>query len=111
MRGRISIRLSCLLEIDYIKETLMGRTLPSTTHIFYEELKSLGSFRRGLSRNDQLVLDELFSFARQHLAPAAYAAYMLPIEIFLLAMLLEKRKEVMRLRELVSVALGDRQCG
>ena len=85
----------------------MGRTLPSITHVFYQEQKSLSGFRRALSRSDQLVLDELFTFAGLHLAPAAYAAHTLPIQIFLLAMLLEEHKEVIRLRGLVSNILVD----
>jgi hypothetical protein len=85
----------------------MGRTLPSITHVFFKEQKSLSSFRRALSRSDQLVLDELFTYAHKHLAPAAYAAHTLPMEIFLLAMLLEEHKEVMRLRRVVGELVDD----
>lgn len=85
----------------------MGRTLPSITHVFYREQKALSEFRRALSRSDQLVLEELFTFAGLHLAPAAYAAHTLPIQIFLLAMLLEEHKEVMRLRNQVGDMFGD----
>jgi len=79
----------------------MGRTLPSVTQDFLVEEQSFSRFRRALRRSDQLVLDELFASARQHLAAAAYAAHALPMEVFLLAMLLEERKEVRRLRTLV----------
>jgi len=51
-----------------------------------------------MRRSDQLALDELFVAARQHLAAAAYAANALPMETFLLSMLLEEHKEVIRLR-------------
>ena len=37
--------------------------------------------------------------ARQHMAAAAYAANLLPMETFLLAMLLEEHKEIIRLRD------------
>jgi len=40
----------------------------------------------------------LFASAKQHLSAAAYAAHALPMETFLLAMLLEEHKEVLRLR-------------
>jgi hypothetical protein len=76
----------------------MGRTLPSITQVFYQEQASFSKFRGGLKRSDQLALDELFASARLHLAAAAYAAHPLPFEIFLLAMLLEEHKEVMRQR-------------
>jgi len=85
----------------------MGRTLPSITQSFQEEQAAFGRFRRGLRRADQLALDELFVAARQHLAAAAYAAHPLPMETFLLAMLLEEHKEVTRLRTLVE-RLEDR---
>jgi non-homologous end joining protein Ku len=76
----------------------MGRTLPSATQSFLIEEESFSRFRRALRRSDQLALDELFIAARQHLAAAAYAANALPMEVFLLAMLLEEHKEVRRLR-------------
>ena len=76
----------------------MGRTLPSITQSLNEEQAAFGCFRRALRRSDQMALDELFTAARQHLAAAAYAANLLPMETFLLAMLLEEHKEVARLR-------------
>ncbi len=85
----------------------MGRTLPSTTQSLSEEQAAFSRFRRALRRSDQLALDELFVAARQHLAAAAYAANLLPMETFLLAMLLEEHKEVIRLRGQVE-ALRDR---
>lgn len=79
----------------------MGRTLPSITMEFMQEQESFSRFRRALRRSDQLALDDLFAAARNHLAAAAYAANALPMETFLLSMLLEEHKEVMRLRTLV----------
>jgi len=83
----------------------MGRTLPSITQVFLEEQGSFARFRRALRRSDQVALDDLFAAARQHLAAAAYAAHALPFETFLLSMLLEEHKEVMRLRHLVEELL------
>jgi hypothetical protein len=76
----------------------MGRTLASITQAFLEEETSFSKFRRALRRSDQLVLDDLFASARQHLAAAAYASHALPFETILLCMLLEEHKEVIRLR-------------
>jgi len=75
----------------------MGRTLPTTTQSWHEEQEAFSRFRRALRRSDQLALDELFVSARQHLAAAAYAANVLPMETFLLAMLLEEHKMILRL--------------
>jgi hypothetical protein len=76
----------------------MGRTLPSITQALLIEQESFGRFRRALRRGDQLALDDLFAAARQHLAAAQFAAHALPFEVFLLSMLLEEHKEVLRLR-------------
>ncbi len=81
----------------------MGRTLPSITMQFMEEKEVFNRYRRALRRSDQLVLDELFNAAQVHLAEAAYAANALPMEVFLISMLLEERKEVKRLREEVEL--------
>jgi hypothetical protein len=77
----------------------MGRTLPTATQVFLQEQEAFARFRRALRRSDQLALDDLFAAAQQHLAAAAYAAHALPFEVFLLAMVLEEHKEVMRLRQ------------
>jgi hypothetical protein len=79
----------------------MGRTTTSITQAFLEERAAFARFRRALRRQDQLVLDELFASAQKHLAAAAYASHALPFETFLLAMLLEEHKEVLRLRRLM----------
>jgi hypothetical protein len=79
----------------------MGRTLPSITQTFMQEQEAFTRFRRALRRSDQLILDTLFASAQKHLAAAAYAAHALPMETFLLAMLLEEHKEVARLRQLI----------
>ena len=84
----------------------MGRTLPSITQSLQEEQAAFSRFRRALRRSDQLALDELFVSARQHLAAAAYAADLLPMETFLLSMLLEEHKEVIRLRDQVELLLS-----
>ena len=77
----------------------MGRTIQSITQAFLEEEQAFARFRRALRRSDQLILDDLFASARQHLAAAAYASHALPFEIFLLSMLLEEHKDVMHLRQ------------
>jgi hypothetical protein len=85
----------------------MGRTVPSITQSWQEEQAAFSRFRRALRRSDQLALDELFIAARQHLAAAAYAANALPMETFLLAMLLEEHKEMLHLRSQIE-ALQNR---
>jgi len=86
----------------------MGRTLPSITQAFLQEQDAFSDFRRALRRGDQLALDDLFISAQKHLAAAAFAAHALPLEIFLLSMVLEEHKEVMRLRQLLEASLPAR---
>ena len=85
----------------------MGRTLPSITNVFLQEQESFSRFRRALRRSDQLIMDDLFAAAHQHLAAAAYASHALPFEVLLLAMLLEEHKEVLRLNNQVESLLGS----
>ena len=75
----------------------MGRTLPSTTILFQQELQALARFRRALRREDQRALDDLLASAHLHLAEAGYAANTLPFETLLLCMLLEEHKRTLRL--------------
>ena len=84
----------------------MGRTLPTASMLIQQEEQSFARFRRALRRSDQVALDDLFASAHQHLAAAQYAAHALPFEVFLLSMLLEEHKEVMRLRQQMDELLG-----
>ncbi len=84
----------------------MGRTDPTISEVLQEEEAAFSRFRRALRRRDQLALDDLFTAARQHLAAAQYASHALPFEVFLLSMLLEEHKEVMRLRDQIGEVLS-----
>ncbi len=77
----------------------MGRTVTSITQTFLKERAAFARFRRALRSSDQQILDDLFASAKKHLAAASYASHALPFETFLLAMLLEEHKEVVRLRQ------------
>jgi len=68
-----------------------------------KEEAALARFRRALRRGDQLVFDDLFTAAQKHISATAYAAHALPFETFLMAMLLEEHKEVLRLRRIVDI--------
>jgi hypothetical protein len=80
----------------------MGRTVASITQTFLKEQAAFARFRRALRSSDQQVLDDLFASARKHLSAASYASHALPFETFLLSMLLEEHKEVIRLRREVA---------
>ncbi len=80
----------------------MGRTVTSITQTFLKERAAFARFRRALRSSDQQVLDDLFASAQKHLCAASYASHALPFETFLLSMLLEEHKEVVRLRQEVA---------
>ena len=58
-------------------------------------------FKHALAPRDQRALDELWVYARQHLAESAYAANPLCLETFMMAMLLEMHKEVLQLDQVL----------
>ena len=75
----------------------MGHTLSTVTQNYQRFLAYVQPFRRALRKSDQLALDALLDEANQHLPAAGYAANLLPGIGFLLALLLEKHKQTMRL--------------
>lgn len=76
----------------------MGKTVRTITDSYHYESEMMRNFRRGLRRSDQLVLDELMVYSRKHLAAASLAADALPMEMFLLSMLIEQQKQLVQLR-------------
>jgi hypothetical protein len=80
----------------------MGRTITSITQTFLKERAAFARFRRALRASDQQVLDDLFASAQKHLSASSYASHALPFETFLLSMLLEEHKEIIRLKREVA---------
>jgi len=81
----------------------MGRTLPTFTMVIQQEMESWAKFRRGLRREDQEALDELFRAARLQLAGSAYAARPIPFESIAMSMLLAQHRVITRLEERLTV--------
>jgi hypothetical protein len=75
----------------------MGRTLATANQIILTEQSQFSDFRRALRKPDQDSLDELFVYARKHVAAITMAAHALPFETILLAMLLEEHTQNQRL--------------
>jgi hypothetical protein len=61
-------------------------------------MESWGKFRRGLRREDQDALDDLFRAARMQLAGSAYAARAIPFESIAMCMLLAQHRLIAELR-------------
>lgn len=77
----------------------MGRTLPSASILLMQAKSDILPFQRALAKSDQLAIDELFIYAGKHVAEAAYTANQIPMETYMVAMLLEMHREVIVLRE------------
>lgn len=78
----------------------MGRTIPTFTMVIQQEMDSWSKFRRGLRREDQESLDDLFRAARLQLAGSAYAARPIPFESIAMSMLLAQHRTIRGLEQL-----------
>jgi hypothetical protein len=77
----------------------MGRTVPTFTQVIEQEMQSWSKFRRGLRREDQEMLDDLFRAARMQLAGSAYAARPIPFDSVVMSMLLAQQRMIRKLEE------------
>ncbi len=83
----------------------MGRTILSATQTWVEEEKALRRFVRALRKGDQDLIQELLALSRRHIAEASYASNLYPMDIYLVAMLLETFRKVKQLEHQLE-ALG-----
>jgi hypothetical protein len=72
----------------------MGRTVPTFTMVLQQEMETWSKFRRGLRKEDQDALDDLFRAARLQLAGSAYAARAIPFESIVMAMLVAQQRRI-----------------
>jgi hypothetical protein len=77
----------------------MGRTVPTFTMVIQAEMETWAKFRRGLRKEDQEALDELFRAARMQLAGSAYAARPIPFESIVMSMLIMQQRMIKDLRQ------------
>jgi hypothetical protein len=85
----------------------MGRTLPSTTQIAFDQIAELKPFYEALRRADQLILDAFFEAILQHRAAIGNAVSLLPIEVMPFVILLEERKRINRSLEEIYVLIAE----
>jgi hypothetical protein len=76
----------------------MGRTVPTFTQVVQAEMETWSKFRRGLRKEDQDALDELFRAARLQLASSAYAARPIPFESIIMSMLIMQQRMLKKLQ-------------
>lgn len=85
----------------------MGRTIASITQTWLQEEAALKRFERALRKEDQLALEELLVLSRQHLAEASYASNLYPLDMYLIAILLEVYKQLKALQRQTAQANGS----
>lgn len=81
----------------------MGRTVPTFTMVVQAEMDTWSKFRRGLRKEDQEALDELFRSARMQLAGSAYAARPIPFESIIMSMLIMQQRMIKELQRGLAV--------
>ncbi len=67
------------------------------------EMDTWSKFRRGLRKEDQDALDELFRSARMQLAGSAYAARPIPFESIVMSMLIMQQRMIRELQQGLAV--------
>jgi len=76
----------------------MGRTIPTFTNYLENELGSWSNFRRALTKEDREAFDQLFRYAKCHIAEASCATRPIPFDALVMTILLEQQKEIARLK-------------
>jgi hypothetical protein len=85
----------------------MGRTLPSTTQIAFDQIAELKPFYEALRRADQLILDAFFEAILQHRAAIGNATSLLPIEVMPFVILLEEHKRFSRSLDEIHILIAE----
>ena len=80
----------------------MGRTVTPYSQEYAAFQQRAQKFRRTLRAEDQLILDEILELGRLHLQAGVYAAAPLPLESFLLGILVEQRKTLQHVQTQLS---------
>ncbi len=87
----------------------MGRTVPTFTMVLQQEIEGWSKFRRGLRREDQEAMDDLFRAARLQLAGSAYAARPIPFESIIMSMMVMQHRRIQELQKAVADLAGIRR--
>lgn len=80
----------------------MGRTLPTQVQLLQQEESAWKEFRRALRKEDQEAFDQLWSYARRHVAACSMACRALPFEAHLFSMAVALQRELQELKQFIS---------
>lgn len=87
----------------------MGRTIASITQTWQQEEAALKRFKRALRKDDQVLLDELLVLSRLHLAEASYASNLYPLDMYLIAILLEVYKQLKAMQRVLNGGIDPKE--
>ena len=87
----------------------MGRTIASITQTWQQEEAALNRFKRALRKDDQMLLDELLVLSRLHLAEASYASNLYPLDMYLIAILLEVYKQLKAMQKALNGGIDPKE--
>ncbi len=76
----------------------MGRTVAPYSHQIEITKERLSDFRRGLSRPDQEIFDDIFRIAKRQLAAGVMASNPYSMETILLSNLIHIKREIQGLK-------------
>lgn len=65
------------------------------------DMRTLARFRRTMSPEDQAVLDELLTSVQHHWPIRQACAHLTPLDLLLMTILVEQKKEIDRLAEMM----------
>ncbi len=75
----------------------MGKTLPPFSQLIEHERRRWAPFKRALSKEDQMVFDQLFDCAKLHIQAGVMVSRPWPFETIVMAVLLEQEKRMAQL--------------
>ena len=76
----------------------MGRTILPATQLINQEIDIWRNFRKTLRREDQKILDRIFTMAKFHAQAIGNAGSVYPMESILLSILIEQQKLIEELK-------------
>ena len=82
-------------------ESFLAYPLEPQTLAVDSDMRTLARFRRTMSLEDQAVLDELLASVQHHWPIRKACAHLTPLDLLLMTMLVEQKKEIDRLSDIL----------
>ncbi|MEJ2551735.1 MAG: hypothetical protein P8Z41_04730 [Anaerolineales bacterium] len=82
-------------------ESFLAYPLEPQTLAADSDMRTLARFRRTMSPEDQAVLDKLLASVQHHWPVRKASAHLTPLDLLLMTMLVEQKKEINRLADLM----------